>query len=91
MEGLEELGIQPILIDRDAPYRNGATERRGRLFKDVYYKTRELRRPANSQEVKDMVHEVSRALQTMTNRSGYSPPQRVFGRPTTIPGHGAHE
>ena len=80
IEGLESHGIQPILIDRDAPYQNGVTERRGGLFKEVYYKTRELRQPANVSEVQDMIHEVAWALQTLTNRSGYSPAQRVLGR-----------
>ena len=84
VEGLESHGIQPILIDRDAPYQNGVTERRGGLFKEVYYRTRELRQPADANEVQDMIHEVSWALQTLTNRSGYSPAQRVFGKQPTI-------
>ena len=84
LDGLEDHGIQPILIDRDAPYQNGVTERRGGLFKEVYYKTRELLQPSDVSEVENMIHEVSWALQTMTNRSGYSPAQRVFGRQPTI-------
>ena len=84
IEGLESHGIQPILIDRDAPYQNGITERRGGLFKEVYYKTRELRQPTDVNEVQNMVHEVSWALQTMTNRSGYSPAQRVFGKQPSL-------
>ena len=84
IEGIENHGIQPILIDRDAPYQNGITERRGGLFKEVYYRTRELQQPQSISEVEDMIHEVSWALQTMTNRSGYSPAQRVFGRQPTI-------
>ena len=83
-DGLENHGIQPILIDRDAPYQNGVTERRGGLFKEVYYKTRELRQPSDVHEVEDMIHEVSWALQTLTNRSGYSPAQRVFGRQPSL-------
>ena len=84
VEGLENLGIQPILIDRDAPYQNGVTERRGGLFKEVYYRTRELQQPSDVTEVQNMIHEVSWALQTMTNRSGYSPAQRVFGKQPTL-------
>eukprot|EP00435_Cladocopium_sp_Y103_P060316 s936_g22.t1 len=84
IEGLESHGIQPILIDRDAPYQNGVTERRGGLFKEVYYRTRELHQPADVLEVQNMIHEVSWALQTMTNRSGYSPAQRVFGKQPSI-------
>ena len=84
VEGLEDHGIQPILIDRDAPYQNGVTERRGGLFKEVYYKSRELRQPADVTEAEDLIHEVSWALQTMTNRSGYSPAQRVLGKQPMI-------
>ena len=84
MEQLESHGIQPIIIDRDAPYQNGVTERRGGLFKEVYYRARELKQPSTIDEVKNMVHEVAWALQTLTNRSGYSPAQRVFGKQPSL-------
>ena len=84
IEQLESHGIQPIIIDRDAPYQNGVTERRGGLFKEVYYRTRELKQPSTIDEVKNMVHEVAWALQTLTNRSGYSPAQRVFGKQPSL-------
>ena len=84
VEGLENHGIVPMWIDRDAPYQNGITERRGGLFKEVYYKSRELRPPTDIEEVKTLVHEVSWALQTMTNRSGYSPAQRVLGKQPSL-------
>lgn len=87
IEGLESQGKQPILIDRDrdAPFQNRVTERRGGLFKEVYYRTREeLHQPADVVEIQIMIHEVSWALQTMTNRSGYSPAQRVFGKQPSI-------
>ena len=90
VEGLESHGIQPILIDRDAPYQNGVAERRGGLFKEVYYRTRELLQPSDVAEVQNMIHEVAWALQTMTNRSGYSPAQRVFW-PTAEPRNGDAE
>ena len=32
INGLEDHGVQPILIDRNAPYQNGVCERRGGLF-----------------------------------------------------------
>lgn len=84
IEGLESHGIQPIVVDRDAPYQNGVTERRGGLFKEVYYRTRELQQPSDVTEVQSMIHEVAWALQTMTNRSDYSPAQRVFGKQPTL-------
>lgn len=84
IDGLENHGIQPLLIDRDAPYQNGVTERRVGLFKEVYYRTRELHQPKDANEVQDMIHEVAWALQTLTYRSGYSPAQRVFGKQPSI-------
>ena len=84
IDGLESHGIQPSLIDREAPFQNGVTERRGGLFKEVHYKTRGLHQPAGLQEVQDMVHEVSWALQTMTNRCGYLPAQRVLGKQPSL-------
>ena len=84
LDGVENHAIRPLWIDRDAPWQNGITERRGGLFKEVYYKTRELRHPTDIDEVKTLIHEVSWALQTMTNRSGYSPAQRVLGRQPSL-------
>lgn len=84
VDGLESHGIQPILIDRDAPFQNGVTERRGGLFKEVYYRTRELHQPTDVTEVQNVIHEVAWALQTLTNRSGYSPAQRVFGKQPSL-------
>ena len=46
----------------------------------MYYKTRPLVQPRTLEEVEILVFECSWALQTMSNRSGYSPAQRVFGR-----------
>ena len=80
VEGMENHGIVPLWIDRDAPYQNGITERRGGLFKQVYYKSRELRPLNDIDEVKTLIHEVSWSLQTLTNRSCYSPAQRVLGK-----------
>lgn len=80
VEGLEELGVQHVLIYRDSPHQNSITERRGGLFKEVYYKTKELRQPSDITEVQDMIHQVSWSLQTMVSRSGFSPAQRVFGK-----------
>lgn len=84
IDGLESHGIQPSLIDRGAPFQNGVTERRGGLVKEVHYKTRGLHQHAGLQEVQDMVHEVSWALQTMTNCCGYLPAQRVLGKQPSL-------
>ena len=79
-EGLESHGICPVEINRDAPFENGVTERRGGLFKDLYYRPRELVAPQTISEVETLIFEVSWSLQTLTNRSGFSPAQRVLGK-----------
>eukprot|EP00439_Symbiodinium_sp_Y106_P072912 s510_g13.t1 len=53
-DGLEHHGICPIEINRDAPYENGVTERRGGHIKDEYYRTRELR-PSVKREIERQV------------------------------------
>ncbi|CAE7348803.1 RE1, partial [Symbiodinium necroappetens] len=79
-EGLEQHGIRPIEINRQSPFELGTVERRGGMFKEAYYRSRELRQPLDFAETEMLVYEVSWAIQTLTNRSGYSPAQRVFGR-----------
>ena len=79
-EGLEQHGIRPIEINRQSPFELGTVERRGGMFKEAYYRSRELQQPLGFSETEILVFEVSWAIQTLTNRSGYSPAQRVFGR-----------
>ena len=83
-DGLEMHGIQPVEINRQAPFELGTVERRGGMFKTAYYRTRELRQPQTIEEVEELIFEVSWAIQTLTNRSGYSPAQRVFGKQPTL-------
>ena len=79
-DGLEQHGTRPIEINRQAPFELGTVERRGAMFKEAYYRSRELRQPVDFEETEMLIYEVSWAIQTLTNRSGYSPAQRVFGR-----------
>ena len=83
-EGMERHGIIPLEVSRQAPFSNGIVERRGGLFKEVYYRTKELMPPKNLPELEALIFEVSWALQTLVNRSGFSPAQRVLGRQPTL-------
>ena len=78
--GIERMCIQPIVCDQEASWENGVCERRGDLFKKVYYKSREIAQPRDMDEVELLVFESSWALQTSVNRSGFTPAQRVLGR-----------
>ena len=65
--GCESLAVQVIMdqglefqgycgrVDQNAPYRNGVTERRGGLFKEVYYRTGEFQQPSDVTEVRKMI------------------------------------
>ena len=64
-------------INRQAPFELGTVERRGG-------RTRELLQPQSMEEVEDIIFETSWAIQTLTNRSGYSPAQRVFGKQPSL-------
>ena len=77
---VERLGILPKVTDRHSHEENAKTERRGALFKEVYYKTRELCPPQDDIEVKICIHTSSWATNVFYNRSGYSPCQRVLGK-----------
>ena len=46
----------------------------------MYYRAREMVQPSNDFEVDALIHEVPWAKQTLTNRSGFSPAQRVLGK-----------
>ena len=78
--GIERMCIQPIVCDHEAPWENGVCERRGDLFKKVYYKSREIAQPRDMDEVELLIFESAWALQTTINRSGFTPAQRVLGR-----------
>ncbi|CAE8689974.1 unnamed protein product, partial [Polarella glacialis] len=81
----EEQGILVEIINRHSQFENGKTERRGGLFKDIYYRSRELAQPQSEEEVEILILECSWALQTLTNRSGYSPSQRALGKNPVVP------
>ena len=78
--GIERMCIQPIVCDQEAPWENGVCERRGDLFKKVYYNGREIAQPRDMDEVGLLIFESAWALQTTINRSGFTPAQRVLGR-----------
>ena len=73
-------------IDVRAPWQNGRTERHGGIFKALYEKARYLRAPRNEAEINLLASECVSAKNRMSNRSGYSPLQRVFGVTHRLPG-----
>ena len=65
--GLEKFSILPLITSQDARWENGVCERRGDLFKKIYYKSREVVQPSDLDEVELLVFESAWALQTTCN------------------------
>ena len=67
------------IIDVRAPWQNGRTERHGDIYKKVFERARWLHSPSSSVALQRLAMECNAAKNQLSNRSGYSPLQRVFG------------
>jgi IS30 family transposase len=73
-------------IGTKAPWQNGRTERHGGLFKELFEKAAEIEHPGNREELEILLHETEAAKNRLSNRSGYSPVQRLIGQTPRLPG-----
>ena len=67
------------IIDVRAPWQNGWTQRHGDIYKKIFERARWLHSPSSSVALQRLAMECNAAKNRMSNRSGYSPLQRVFG------------
>ena len=67
------------IIDVRAPWQNGRTERHGDICKKIFERARWLHSPSSSVALQRLAMECNAAKNRLSNRSGYSPLQRVFG------------
>ena len=67
------------IIDVRAPWQNGRTERHGDIYKKIFERARWLHSPSSSVALQRLAMECNAAENRLSNRSGYSPLQRVFG------------
>ena len=72
-------GILLHTIGARAPHQNGRCERHGGLFKAMVEKARWSNPPASPEDLKLLVREVEAAKNCLSDRSGYSPAQRMIG------------
>ena len=79
-EYFEERGCLQHRIDSRSPWQNGRTERHGGIWKATYFKAAEMTYPINESDFKELVDQVTESKNRYSNRSGYSPHQRVFLR-----------
>ena len=67
------------IIDVRAPWQNGRTERHGDIYKKIFERARWLHSPSSPAALQRLAMECNAAKNRLSNRSGYSPLQRVFG------------
>ena len=67
------------IIDVRAPWQNGRIERRGDIYKKIFERARWLHSPSSSVALQRLAVECFAAKNRLSNRSGHSPLQRVFG------------
>ena len=79
-------GIFVHFCDSKAPWQNARTERHGDLMKKMILKACYEYTPADLPAWLQMVTECGSAKNRLSNRSGYSPLQRVFGIAHRLPG-----
>ena len=67
------------IIDVRAPWQNGRTERHGDIYKKIFERARWMHSPTGPEALQRLAMECNAAKNRLSNRSGYSPLQRVFG------------
>ena len=67
------------IIDVRALWQNGRTERHGDIYKKIFERARWLHSPSSPMALQRLAMECNAAKNRLSNRSGYSPLQRVFG------------
>ena len=72
------------VIDVRAPWQNGRTERHGHIYKKMFERARWLHSPSSS-VAQRLVVECNAAKNRLSDRSSYSPLQRVFGIGLRLP------
>ena len=67
------------IIDVRAPWQNGRTERHGDIYKKIFERARWMHSPSGPDALQRLAMECNAAKNRLSNRSGYSLLQRVFG------------
>ena len=67
------------IIDVMAPWQNGWIDRHGDIYKNMFERALWLHSPSGPDALQRLAMECNAAKNRLSNRSGYSPLQRVFG------------
>ena len=79
-----ELGILLHQTGARAPHQNGRCERHGALWKMMFERAKWINAPASLDEWKLLIRETEAAKNRLSDRSGYSPAQRMLGQTPRI-------
>ena len=80
-----EMGIQTYVVNSRAPWENGVAERHGGLAKRHLTLARDGLGHISAGELEQLIAECVAAKNRFSNRSGFSPQQRVFGMNHRLP------
>ena len=69
-----------------APWQNSLVERHGRTWKDMFAKVIATMGPGDRDHVEELCEQITVAKNSLVNRDGFSPSQRVFGKEPRVPG-----
>ncbi|CAE7826816.1 Kcnh5, partial [Symbiodinium necroappetens] len=78
-QNAHDMGVLVHTIGARAPFQNGRCERHGALFKTMMQKAVWSCPPTSSDDFKLLLREVESAKNRLSDRSGFSPAQRMLG------------
>ncbi|CAK9111350.1 unnamed protein product, partial [Durusdinium trenchii] len=81
---LDDTIVEPSALEM--PTQRSITERSGKTFKEVLTKAMETYAVQNDSEWRDLVDIVNMTVNRLTNKSGFSPAQRLLGYTPKMPG-----
>ncbi|CAK0909173.1 unnamed protein product, partial [Prorocentrum cordatum] len=78
-------GAEVKVASATSPWQAGKTERAGGTWKETFYRTRQKFNAKNWGDFYELVDSVNAAIGESVRRGGFTPYQRVFGRPFQLP------
>ncbi|CAK0820984.1 unnamed protein product, partial [Prorocentrum cordatum] len=84
-EAAEGDGSEIKVTSATSPWQAGKTERAGGTWKETFYRTRQKFNTNNWEDFYELVDAVNVAMGESVRRGGFTPYQRIFGRPFRLP------
>ncbi|CAK0841699.1 unnamed protein product [Prorocentrum cordatum] len=84
-EAAEGDGSEIKVTSATSPWQAGKTERAGGTWKETFYRTRQKFNTNNWEDFYELVDAVNVVMGESVRRGGFTPYQRIFGRPFRLP------